>query len=240
MYEDLVFPQKKLRPFFYTNFVSTIDGKTLVKIDPQGYWPIGSKVDHDVLMELRAHADVLLQGKNTALFYRTLNTLAGEKFRAGRRMLGKNAELPYLVMSSTPDDRLIAYMDNWGGPRPLLVTTEEAVVSKELADKVRLIRLGKDVVDVELLAAFLHKEGFKNVLVEAGPTLLSTFLEHDLIDEIFLTLAPKIFGNSNNATYTMAEGYLFPPNKIKQCRLLSVKQVGDEVFLRYNILDGAN
>ena len=122
----------------------------------------------------------------------------------------------------------------------MLVTTEEAVVSKELTDKVRLIRLGKDVVDVELLATFLHKEGFKNVLVEAGPTLLSTFLEHDLIDEIFLTLAPKIFGNSNNATYTMAEGYLFPPNNIKQCRLLSVKQVGDEVFLRYNILDGAN
>jgi len=34
-------------------------------------------------------------------------------------------------------------------------------------------------------------------------------------------------------TLTLAEGYLFPPSKIKKFKLISVKKLGDEVFLRY-------
>lgn len=237
MYEDLHFPHKEQRPFFYTNFVVTIDGKTLVRTAPKDYWPIGSWLDYETLVELRTYADILIHGKNTALFGRTLDRLNNAEFRAARSKLGKSPDLPYLVMSNRPEDDLIRYLDNYDGPQPLLVTTEAAFVSNELASKVRLIRLGKEIVDIDLLTSFLHQEGFQHALVEAGPTLISVFLAHNLIDELFLTVAPKIFGNSENATYTLVEGYLFPPDAIKQCKLLSAKQVGDELFLRYNILD---
>lgn len=183
-YQKLKFPKFKNRPFFYTNFVATLDGKVAVK--KPGYWPIGSKIDHQVLLQLRSHADCLIHGKN----------LAKEFGEITKKSLKKHhPSLPYLV-----------------------------VASRDLPD----------------LVSRLHKKGYKRVLVEGGPTLLTSFLKEDLIDEIFLTISPKIFGSEKDTTLTLTEGYLFPPDKIKKFKLISVKKAGDEVFLRYRAVSGGS
>lgn len=188
-YPKLVFPFKKDRPFFYTNFVTTLDGKVAVK--REGYWPIGSQADYDVLVELRAYADCLIHGGNLAREFGeiTLKNLNKDTFKALRKKLGKNLDLPYIVGSH----------------------------------------------DLKELARDLYKKGYKNILVEGGPTLLGSFLKENLIDEIFLTIAPKIFGSQNLTTLNLVEGYLFPPDKIKKLKLLSVKKIKDELFLRYRV-----
>src|SRR6266516_1214328 len=218
LYKDLQFLPPHERPFFYTNFVATIDGKVMVLTSSERYWPIGSSIDHEVLVELRACADLLIHGKNTALWYRALNSLEKESFKNARKLQGKAPDLPYLVISNTPDDRLIRYLDSKDKQKPFLVTSENAYVSDELAQIVQLIRCGENKVDLQGLVSLLQERGFKNVLVEGGPTVLGAFFAHDFIDEIFLTIAPKIFGN------------------IKKCELLSVKQVGNELFLHYKVL----
>lgn len=43
-----------------------------------------------------------------------------------------------------------------------------------------------------------QEEGFNQVLLEAGPTLVSAFLEADLVDEIFLYQAPTLLGNGKS------------------------------------------
>lgn len=191
VYPDLKFKIPKGRPFFYTNFVQTLDGKVQVK--KMGYWPIGSKIDHQVLVELRAYADCLIHGKN--LFNEfgniTRQSLQEDKFKALRKKLSKNPELPYIVGSH----------------------------------------------DLRQLSKDLYKKNYKNVLVEGGPTLLGSFLKEGLIDEIFITIAPKIFGSSQNSTKTLVEGILLPPEKIKKLKLISVKKLGSEVFLRYKVLN---
>src|SRR3989344_9258929 len=83
------------RPLFYTNFVTTLDGKTAVK--SPGYWPIGSEKDYQVLLELRAKADALVHGKN---LYKEFGNITAENlkkpsFKNRRIKLGKNPELPY-------------------------------------------------------------------------------------------------------------------------------------------------
>lgn len=168
------------RPFFYTNFVASLDGKVAVK--KPGYWPIGSKIDHQVLLELRSHADCLIHGKNLAKQF-------GEETKKSLKKHHPN--LPYLV-----------------------------AITRNLSE----------------LMSKLHKKGYKRVLVEGGPTLLTSFLKEDLIDEIFLTISPKIFGSEKDTTLTLAEGYLFPPAQIKKFKLISVKKAGDEVFLRYRVV----
>lgn len=188
-YPKLKFPKLKNRPFFYTNFVETLDGKVHVK--KPGYWPIGSRKDYQVLTELRAYANCLIHGKN---LYRefgdiTKKSILEEKFKKLRKKLGNNPDLPYIV--GTHD----------------------------------LKKLSKD----------LYKKGYKNVLVEGGPTLLGSFLKMSLIDEIFLTIAPKIYGTEPGKTLTLVEGILFPADKIKNLKLLSVTQIGDELFLRYSL-----
>ena len=79
IYRDLTFPTIKGRPFFYTNFVQTIDGKVQVTGDPKAYWPLGSEVDYQTLVTLRAQADALVHGKNTAVAFPILKNLEKKK-----------------------------------------------------------------------------------------------------------------------------------------------------------------
>ena len=84
--------------------------------------------------------------------------------------------------------------------------------------------------DLESLVEELNDKGYKHVLVEGGPNLLGSFLKIGLIDEIFLTIAPKIYGSRPNSTKTLIEGILLPPNKLK-LKLISVNKIKDELFL---------
>lgn len=188
-YQNLKFPKVEDRPFFYTNFVSSVDGKVAVK--KPGYWPIGSKKDYETLLELRAFADCLIHGKNLYKEFGSITkkSLKRPDFRNLRESLSKNPKLPYIVGSHN------------------------------------LKGLSKD----------LYKKGYRNILVEGGPTLLASFLKENLMDEIFLTIAPKIYGTLEKTTKNLVEGHLFPPNQIKHLKLISVKKIKDELFLRYSL-----
>lgn len=188
-YPNLKFTKVPNRPFFYTNFVQTVDGKTQVK--KEGYWPIGSKKDYQVLLELRAYADCLIHGKNLYNEFGeiTKSSLQKPNFIKLRKKLGKNPILPYIVGTHN------------------------------------LKQLTRD----------LQEKGYKNILVEGGPTLLASFLKENLIDEVFLTISPKIYGTKSGQTLTLVEGYLFPKNSTKKLKLISVKHKNSELFLRYKL-----
>lgn len=235
IYKNLKFPSIASRPFFYSNFVSTVDGKVVVTIDPQGYWPIGSSADRETMTELRAPADALIHGATTAMGHRTLDSLTKPEFTKQRKKHGKKPELPYFVLAGHPTLELQSTFTNTSNIPLYLVTTEKAFVPPELEAMATIIRFGKERVDLQKLSTYMHKKGYKNVLVEGGPHVMGSFLAEDLIDELFLTIAPKIFGNDNHSTLTFAEGHLFHPKDIKKLELLSVKPHEDELFLRYKI-----
>lgn len=206
IYQNLQFPKKEGRPFFYTNFVVTVDGKAQVLKNTAEYWPLGSEIDREVLHLLRAHADVLIHGKNLALEFGqiTQRSLAKEEFKLQRRNLGKGDSLPYYIVSDHPQD---------------LPDLEATVVGSDL------VKLAQD----------LFTQDYRNILVEGGPTLLGSFLKENLMDELFLTITPKIMGNEKDATLTLVEGHLFPPDQVKHLELLSVENINSELFLRYKV-----
>ncbi len=233
IYATITFPESGSRPYFYTNFVATIDGKVAVKDNP-AYWPIGSSKDYETLLELRARADILIHGKTTALHHPTFASLTLRKFLSLRTRARKNYPLIYLVLSNKPTKQLFALLAS--APKAIevmLVTNESARIPAGYSQKVNVIRFGKTKVEIELLSRFLHERGIKRVLVEGGPTTLGSFLAAECLDEIFLTVAPKIFGTKKDITPTLVENYFPKPFAVKQFRLVSVKSVGDEVFLRY-------
>lgn len=189
-YPNLKFPTPKNRPFFYTNFVQTVDGK--VAVDKEGYWPIGSKKDYEVLTELRSYADCLIHGGNLARQFGEITL--------------KHFKKPYYIVTKHPKSLSVHLR---GGA---------SIFSGNLSE----------------LAEELKQRGFKHILVEGGPTLLGSFLKMGLIDEIFLTIAPKIYGSKPNSTKTLVEGILLPSDKFK-LKLISVKRIKNELFLRYRL-----
>lgn len=204
VYPNLKFPKVLNRPFFYTNFVSTVDGQVAVK--ESGYWPIGSKKDHQVLLELRAYADCLVVGGNLARQFgnQIQNSLKQKDFQTLRQKLGKDSVLPYYIISK----------------------------DKSLGENV----ISPNKQGIGSLINFFKEKNFQNVLIEGGPTLLTSFLKKGLIDQIFLTISPKIFGSKKDLTLNLIEGYLFPAQDIIKLELVSVKQFNNELFLRYGII----
>lgn len=207
LYPNLKFPKRAGRPFFYTNFVSTLDGKVAVK-EP-GYFPIGTQTDYQTLTELRAYADCLIHGKNLAKEFGeiTLQSLNKPSFKKLRRKLKKSPNLPYMILAKGAES-----------------------LSKSLGTNIIHPTGG-----IFGLSQYLYGNGFKNVLMEGGPTLLGSFLKENLIDEIFLTIAPKIFGDGKN-TLSLAEGIIFPPTQIKRLKLISFKQIHNEIYLHYRTI----
>lgn len=211
MYEKLEFPSLPDRPFFFTNFVSTLDGKVDVPARHAEYWPIGSAADHAELVNMRVNADALIHGRGTAMMYRTVNSLAKPEFAAARAARGKTKDLLYIILSDNPDEALKRQIENSAGIQPLIMSG----------------------ADLPAFARGLKQKGIDAALVEGGPRVAASFFAAGLIDEIFLTLAPKVFGGGGAETLTMAEGKLLPPERVKEWKLVSVASVESEVFLRY-------
>lgn len=211
VYSALTFPQRKDSPFFYTSFVATVDGK--VWVEKAGYWPIGSKVDHERFTFLRAHADAIIDGKNTALRFgkNTIQTIHSDSFKQLRKQLGKKSNLQYFVVTSHPDEALSKALENPFSYKPTIFTE-----------------------GIDYLIKHLKSENLNYVFIDGGPKLLASFLDKNLIDEVFLTISPKIFGSDGSAS-TMVEGILLAPDKIN-LKLVSSEKVGDEIFLRYKVI----
>lgn len=210
--------QPKNRPFFFSNLVMTLDGKVQVNGSRASeYWPIGSRADYKNLLALRAKSDILIHGKNTALGLKHIENTPGA----------------YMIVTTRPDEALIKVLENERGLKTYLATTDQAKISEALLPWVHVVRLGKNEVNLKLLSDFLFAEGFKKILVEGGPTILGEFLRSKLLDEIFVTIAPKIFGNLPGQTLSLVEGFLFAPNEVPVLKLKEVRRSEDELFLRY-------
>jgi riboflavin biosynthesis pyrimidine reductase len=124
-----------------------------------------------------------------------------------------------------------------GSPiRVVLATTDAAPLPAEIPQGIEIWRGGGEVVDLQHLNERLAGEGFNQVTLEAGPQLFGAWVAAGLLDELYVTVAPKLFGTSGIGTPTMVNGILFEPAKIPQFKLLSVRADGDEVFLRYEAI----
>jgi dihydrofolate reductase len=80
------------------------------------------------------------------------------------------------------------------------------------------------------LAKRMEDLGYKKILLVGGGTINGLFLKENLVDELYLTIEPKIFGLGKN----IIEGQLLN----KSLRLISVKKLNKAgtLLLRYKII----
>lgn len=212
LYQNLSLPTNSSRPFLFSSFVATADGKTYV--NKKDYWPIGSRTDYESFTRLRAHADAIIDGKQTAIRFakNMIETLHSESFQQLRSSIGKKGIAQYVILTKHPDEELTTILKNPYSYIPIIT--------------------GNDIQDV---VADLYKNGAQHIFIDGGPHVLASFFKAHLIDELFLTIAPRIFGNRENAAITMVEGILLEPNEVT-LELVLMERVENEVFLRYKIL----
>src|SRR5204863_4855210 len=79
------------------------------------------------------------------------------------------------------------------------------------------------------LQTLREEHGIRSLLCEGGPTLNSTLFAENLVDELFLTLAPTVAGAGE--ALTIVEGAPLPAAAVLE--LQSVHEADGHLFLRY-------
>ena len=239
-YTRLSFPDPPQdRPFVAINMVMSADGRTVVDGTERG---LGSTLDQRLMRELRVHFDVIVNGGGT---FRASGTSARlgrddlEQWRLAREM------------SRTPIAAVITRSGDLPAERRFFTDTSfEAVVylSDAAPDSVRrqLEQLGRPVVTVrsgdEAASALAHMRdelGAMRVLVEGGATLNGSLMRAGLVDEYFLTLAPRIVGGRDGHGSFVWAGRSVLANVV-QPELRSLRRSAEtgELFLRYRFPEG--
>lgn len=158
--------------------------------------PLSDPVDLDLLISLRAYADVVLVGAGTvrAEHYGPVR-LRPEQLAYRHDRWGLDSAPGVAVVTATGDLPWTSTLFT-DGPRQLVVTTRRVVRARgnEIAKVADIVVGGEDTVDVRDAIAALKDRGLHRILCEGGPILLDELVAHDLVDDMCLTVAPRFAG----------------------------------------------
>jgi riboflavin biosynthesis pyrimidine reductase len=111
----------------------------------------------------------------------------------------------------------------------VVIATGSDAVLQGTAARIEYLRTGDDLP--LLMGKLREGHGVRSVLCEGGPTLNSHLLAADLVDELFLTLNPKLSGGA--AAFTIVAGReLVEPRELA---LVSVAEGDGDLFTRWRI-----
>jgi len=222
------------RPYVALNMVSTVDGKVAVGGGAAG---IGSRTDRDLMRQLRARADAVMTGAGT-LRAEDYTSKVPRSYVAARVARGQ-AEQPLAVIVSgsgrLPAERPLF----WGaGFARVLLTSRRgaAALDPNRAKQLQLVVAGENSVDLAVGLRLLRTgHGVRWLICEGGPHLNHSLLAAGLVDELFLTFAPRLVGSAGP---TIVEGAPFPLAGPTTLTLLAAHAAGSELFLRYRVTSG--
>lgn len=229
--------RRVLRPFVFVNMAMTADGK--IATFNRLVSSFSSKRDQEHLYELRATADAVMAGARTLDLNKVLLGPGGERFKKKRLRNGLGEySLRVIVSGSGSIDPDAAVFRHCFSPIILLISGR--------ASRTKLRRLRHLVTDVlicgktelDFAGAFRQlrrKWNVKRLLCEGGGELNAALFKAGLVDELHLTICPKLFGGRWAPTIADGTGFesLF---KAARLELKSFDRVGDEVFLVYRVI----
>ena len=214
IYSDLKFPPPHAdRPYVCINMVTTIDGKTVSGHRSESVQDLGSDVDHTLMRRIEDQVDSVIVGATT--------------LRAASKKWDPGTRFRIVVSHQGGFDYSIPFFQSGG--ESYVAGSESAPVQPEQG--VQRLAAGSKEVDFALLLKKLREMGAQHLLCFGGSELNAQLLAKDLVDELFLTMAPKVKLGRDIPTY--AGGDPLPRDKMLLFHLFEHHVVQDEVFLRY-------
>jgi riboflavin biosynthesis pyrimidine reductase len=216
------------RPYAIVNFVSSVDGRATLQ-GRSGL--LGDDGDHAIFHGLRERVDAVLAGTGTLAAER-YGRILGKAERRGRRsqsglspeplacVITRSGELPIdIPLFAEPEARIIVFSGHEVDPRQFAAGVE-----------IHRLEPGESMLD-EALEVLRHEHGVRTLLCEGGPTLFSSMLHRGVVDELFLTVAPKLAGGGLGPP--ISSGPELPEPASLQLRW--VLERDGSLFLRYSL-----
>ena len=198
----------------------TADGKTSTRAFTPALFT--SPADKRRLQEVRAGADAIMAGRGTVAADSMSMGLSSQNLRNERVSRGlPPAPLRVLVSNAgnlDPGWKVFKYS---GSPLVVFSTRRMPVrLRSVVAHHAELFLFSGRTVDLRKALEIRRFEfGVKRLVCEGGGTLLRSLASLDLVDEIFLTVAPVVFGGRLAHTLTGPPGrFLKPPREFEIVR----------------------
>jgi 2,5-diamino-6-(ribosylamino)-4(3H)-pyrimidinone 5'-phosphate reductase len=223
------------RPYVTMNMAMTADGKiTSAQRERPDF---ASRLDRKTMDKYRAEADAILVGAGTLRADDPPLDVRDPEMKEYRQALGKSDGLLNVVVTASasidPGSRFFTSAHAAG----LIVATVEDAPP----DRVALLRgvaevwqAGRGSVDLGELLARLKARGVERLLVEGGGELNWGFVRDQLLDELYLTIAPALLGGRDAPTVCEGEGLAMADQR--RLRLLDAVVLEGEIFCRYEVV----
>ena len=221
----------------FMNMSMTADGK--IATANRRISSFGSTLDHDHLLDLRSMADAVMAGART-IDSNAVNLGPGPAIYRALRLKRGLAEYNLRIIVSrrgTIDPNAEIFKKRFS--QIIIITTDLIPPQRErelkmLADELK--SFGKTEIDFFKAFQWLNaKWKVKQLLVEGGGELNDALFRANLIDELHLTICPKILGGRTAPTIADGLGALNLYDA-SQLALKSFQRQGDELFVVYRIV----
>jgi riboflavin biosynthesis pyrimidine reductase len=215
------------RPFVRCNMISSLDGA--ISLNGRSGM-LGGPGDRRVFQVLRSLTDVVLVGAGTMRSENYGPATLDDQLQRQRLERGQTAVPPIAVVTGS------ANLD-WSSPffteaeeRPIVFTTRSSDEgARKRAGEVADVVLSEgDRVDPIAALDHLHQRGLNSVLLEGGPGLNADVVHATALDELCLTLSPRIV--AGDGPRVLAGPELSSPMNVDIIHLLE-----EERFLFYRL-----
>ncbi len=208
----------------------TVDGKIATH---QGDSAISSKDDLIRVHKLRDSVDGIIVGISTVLADNPRLTI-----RLGRKQ-PKEKHLTRIIIDSMGRIPLDSQILRTASKIKTIVAVTK-LAHMNVRRKIKktgaiVIVAGKDTVDLKRVLWTIQKMGIKKILVEGGGEINWSLFSLGIVNELIVTIAPKIVGGRQATTLVEGEGY----SRVSQGLKLQLKKVrmqnSGELVLHYKL-----
>jgi len=209
----------------------SVDGK--ISTRRREKFSLGSKEDRRLMDVLRARADAVIVGARTVALDGWAIRVRDSEVRARRVASGRPPHPLNVVLTRALDLPSTKQFFTHDETQRLVVTTRAAGDAR--------IRRFQKCAEVAVLPTkriragralkLMSERGIRRVLVEGGGELNYAFFEEGLVDEIYITVTPRIIGGAQAPTVVDGKGFL--ASSLSSLELVSSRRKDNEVFLRY-------
>jgi riboflavin-specific deaminase-like protein len=229
------------RPFVLVNMAMTADGK--IATANRKVPTFSSARDQEHLYELRATADAVMAGARTI----DLNDIklgpGGKRFQTERVSHGLSEYNLRVIVSGSGSINPKATIFKHRFSPIIILTTERppnAVLKRLRSVAEEVFISGETDIDFNLALEHLRRKWkVKRLLCEGGGELNAPLFQGALVDELHLTICPKIFGGQYAPTIADGNG-LQHLIDARQYKVWNVTRVEDELFLVFRAANKSN
>jgi riboflavin-specific deaminase-like protein len=222
--DQLEFPALGDRPYAIANFVSSADGRAAFSGRSA---PLSDEGDRAMFHALRERVDAVMVGTGTLRTERYGALIRDEEAR--RRRVERGLEPQPLACLVTRSGALPLDI-------PLFAQRRVVVFAPEEIEGVETVTLEATELTLTAVMRRLRADyGVRSLLCEGGPTLFGSLIHEQLVDELFLTLAPKLAGGGSAPTISSGAELAEPA----ALALRSLLERSGFLFFRFVVSAGA-